>query len=172
MVDSSRGRIPKKPPKYLLTIDPGAVTGWALFEDGILVACGYGRKEKILPVSLLGKRKRGLVVVEVPVIYPDHKQEKPPQDILRVGVLAGRYLGSYAAWGHETEEVVPKTWKGTISKPKRASQMYLITRRVLKLCTAEEAILLKKTKSARAKQLNHNVVDAVGMGFWWLEREI
>ena len=170
MVGSSPGMKRQKPPKYLLTIDPGDQTGWALFKDGVLVECGYGKSAKIMSLGLLARR-RGVVVVEIPVIYPGHKQKKPPQKILRAAVLGGRFMGRFEAGGHDVQEVSPKEWKGTVPKPAKASEEYIITRRVLQMCSEEEARLIKQTKSARAKQLNHNLIDAVGIGFWWLGRK-
>lgn len=160
----------RKAPEHLLTIDPGLQSGWALFEFGELIYCGYGPSEKILENLLVGVRK-ALVIVEVPVIYPGGKQEKPPQKILRGAVLAGRYIGRYEAWGHEVREVAPKAWKGTIPKPQSAKEEYLITRRVLRLSTPEERDLIQQTKSARAVQLNHNMIDAIGIGYKELGRK-
>lgn len=154
----------------IITIDPGATTGWAVFSsDGVLVDCGAGKGKNFLVDPPWGRFLAvALVLVEVPVFYHS-QEEKNPNSILTNGILSGRFLQQALERGAKIEEVSPpRKWKGTIGKPKKGQQ-YGIEKRVLREATAQESQLIKSTKSARAKSLNHNMIDAVGMGFWRLE---
>jgi hypothetical protein len=159
-------------PKWLIVFDPGATTGWAVFRRGKLVACGYSSLKKLWDAPVWKYVKKGtLVVVEVPMFYGSHK-EKNPQSILRNGVLSGEIKGMCRARGATVEELSPaRKWKGTIPKP-GPGETYIIEPLVLQASTPKELVLIKQTKSARATGLNHNMIDAVGLGRWRLRKEI
>lgn len=157
--------------RQLVTFDPGETTGWAAFFNGKLIDCGYVKKDKLWDCPVWKYVCPGsTVLVEVTMMYPSQK-EKNPGKIFRNGVLSGEVKGFARALGALVEEVLPRRWKGTIPKPKTAGEQYIVERRVLKMADAEEARLIKQSKSARAKGLNHNVIDAVGIGFWREDRE-
>lgn len=156
----------------LVTIDPGSITGWAVFRRGKLIACGYAKAEKCLKIPPWEEHWAGsTTVIEIPQMYPTEKEESP-NSILKNGILGGRYLGQADRVAAEVFELTPpRKWKGTIGKPKSVKQQYIIEIRVLRRLDVEETRLIKQTRSARSKgpYLNHNVVDAVGIGLWWLE---
>lgn len=154
----------------LVTFDPGSQTGWAVFLRGKLRACGYCSKKKLWEEKVWKAVRTGsLVVVEIPILYHTHK-ERNPQAVLTNGILGGEIKGFALARGALVEEVSPaRKWKGTIPKVK-AGEKYLIEERVLLALSSKECQLIKKSKSARARGLNHNLIDAVGIGLWRLRK--
>jgi hypothetical protein len=106
--------------------------------------------------------------VESPVIYPHGKKQRegqiPDNDVVKLARLAGELAGRYRASVDLREYVLPRTWKGTVPKS-------ITERRVLEVLDARETQLLYSTKSARARSLDSNVVDAVGIGLWRLGRK-
>lgn len=157
-------------PKWLIAIDPGGTTGWAVFRRGKLVACGYASLKKLwtAPVWDYVKKKGAVVVVEIPMFYGSVK-EKNPQAILRNGIVGGEVKGMCRANGATVKEITPpRKWKGTIPKP-GPGETYIIETRVLQASTPKELELIKQTKkSARAAGLNNNMIDAIGIGRWEL----
>lgn len=155
----------------LITIDPGTTTGWAYFVNGVLKDCGYASSDKCIRDPPWAKYLDGaVVVVEMPVLYKS-EDEKNPNSILRNGICGARYMGRADAFALEVLELSPpRKWKGTIGKPPKGKQ-YLIERRLRPNLLLKETKLIESTKSARDKgpYLNHNVVDAVAMGLWWLQ---
>lgn len=154
--------------RILLSIDPGSWTGWALFIDEELFACGRVTSEHVRTLPFL---EDGLdltdmdVIVEVPIMY-DTSREKNPNSVFRNGVLSGQIKGMYAAMGATVEEVSPaRKWKGSIPKPAKG-EVYIIEHRLMKRLSEQEKALVLATIGKRQKQLDHNVVDAVAMGKW------
>jgi len=153
----------------LIAIDPGwTCTGFAVFQGGKLTACGYGRPEKVMRRKW-GRLVGAKVVIEVAALYPTQK-ERNPQSILRNACCGWRFGGFFEAHWANVEELTAKNWKGTVPKPANGEQ-YIIERRLQERLTPAEWQLIKQTKSARAKGLNDNLIDAVGIGRWYLERE-
>jgi hypothetical protein len=145
--------------KRIISLDPGAVTGYAVFEDKVLVSAGYVQLSK-------GQRPppqepgTGLVI-EIPRVYPGARQEAPPNDLIRLALRAGWLQGVYNALLQE--EVYPADWKGQLPKD-------ICHARILTLLSKDELQVLENTKGKRAKTLNHNMLDAVGIGLWYLQR--
>lgn len=133
----------------LLAIDPGAHTGWALFDDGQLRACGLGNP----PVH-----HADCVIIEIPQVYPAHPV--PPNDLITLAFLAGRYAGCATC---EVSTVFPHQWKGNLPKN-------ICAARVRSLLLPEERRVVDAC-DAPAKQL-HNVMDAIGIGLFALGRVI
>ena len=138
----------------LLAIDPGAHTGWAAFgcahytgDAGLnrLLACGSGS-----PTLEFAAR----VVIELPQIYPSHPV--PPNDIITLAFLAGRYAGA-AMPGVEVSTVFPHQWKGNLPKDVCAARVRA------KLSLAERAIV---DACDAPKGQMHNVLDAIGIGLF------
>lgn len=138
----------------LLAFDPGNRTGWARFVGQKLVAAGLLKAGRIE----LGWPQK--VVVEVPRWYPK-EHEIDVNDLLDLGLKAGVLSGFYEQRGVEVESVFPRTWKGTVPKK-------IHNERVLAALTEEEVALLPRRP--RAKDHDHNVLDAVGIGLWKLGR--
>jgi hypothetical protein len=154
----------------LLAIDPGGTTGWAYFVEGKLTLCGAWPLERMssewcVPLGILD-----VVLVERPMIYPGAKAEAPDNDIVTLALRAGQLGGRYGSGGASLEYVLPRTWKGNLPKPAPGVQ-YVVEKRVLKVLDLSESRLLYSTMSARARKLDHNMVDAVGIGLWRLERK-
>lgn len=133
----------------LLAIDPGAHTGWALFVDGAggarLRACGLGSPlaEHVLQV-----------VIEFPWVYPAHPV--PPNDLVTLAFLAGRYAGALTG---EVYTVFPHQWKGNLPKDVCAARVRA------RLSPEERAIV--DACDVPEKQ-RHNVMDAIGIGLFFL----
>lgn len=162
----------RQPPRWLVTVDPGADCGWAVFERGKLVACGYGAHDTILDNFPYRNRRKGVFLVEIPRAYPVGRSLADPNDLIRTGIRAGEFKTLFRILGMDLEEVEPKRWKGNTPKPKKASEPYLVEERVIEKLDEVELTLLYQSKSARAIRLNHNLIDAVGMGLWRLGRWI
>lgn len=160
-------------PEVVMAIDPGGTTGWALFQRGELVACGYERFDQIAVRSwdfslarllLTGER---VCVVEFPQAYPGPKSKQDPNDILRTAYRCGELANPFRRLGFEVEEVYPNGWKGTADKK-------LTLERVLDRLSEGEKSLLEQAKPAksRSKLLDHNMIDAVGIGLWRVYRRL
>jgi hypothetical protein len=144
----------------LIAIDPGVHrVGLALF-DG----------EELTFANLLDVPNEGFgfpipfpraprVVLEVPRIYPASRQKGDPNDLLALARIVGRLQEHYLAAGADVELVEPRTWKGTL--PKEA-----MTERIRGRLSAEERARVAPV----ARSLEHNVLDAVGIGLHALGR--
>lgn len=155
----------------LIAIDPGKTTGWAAFnEEGTLVGAGVAKKSEIwkwghekpfgpLPSVLYGTGYAYTVLVEHPRWYPhDHTDVN---DLIDLAVLVGELRHAYSDRGSLVELVWPRTWKGNVEKK-------ITTERILKrLSPAELAVVPRRP---RAKDVDHNCADAVGLGLWKLGR--
>ena len=147
----------------VIGIDPGKHTGWAHFQDGLLVSAASITETEMLiapPLTIIGP---AIVIIEVPRVYP-RGGKGDPNDLIDLAVLAGTIQGWYVsrAPGIATRLVAPRTWKGTVPKP-------IHNERVLAALTPAERALLPKRP--RAKTFDHNMLDAVGLGLFQLKRE-
>lgn len=158
----------------VLAIDPGRDTGWAYFVNRRLVACGHINIEKLFkqtPYEAFGiAHFEGVeVILEGPAIYPVGRKQKGGKisdaSIVKLALRTGEIRQLLRGAGADTEYTdQPKQWKGNV--PKEITQ-----RRVLAVLDATETKLLYATISARSKTLNHNMVDAVGIGLWKIGRK-
>lgn len=142
----------------LLSIDPGKGirTGHAVFEDGILFQAGNG-----LPCPEEGFYKKiDLVVIERPQWRGIGSKENIA-DLLVLAELVGEYAQLFRSSGIEVERVWPSTWKGSV--PKDIHQ-----KRILAKLSPDEIEVIPKRP--RAKDHDHNILDAVGVGLWKLRR--
>lgn len=150
----------------VLSIDPGKRSlAWAFWVNGKLVKCGIiahklGPWEYHLAWMVDEvMRQIGLgtlfdmVIVELPRIYP-HDRNKRPNDLIDLAAVAG----ACSAFLGPLEFVHPRQWKG--QTPKDISGH----RTEAKLTYAEHEVL-----KASGKPRNHNILDAIGLGLWWLE---
>lgn len=139
----------------LLAIDPGKNTGWARFEKGSLFSAGKGDPRKEVVSHTLD-----LVLIEVPRWYP-RERGIDTNDLLDLSLLAGRYAGHYEMDLVPIELVYPRSWKGTLD-------WRICCERVIEELTPEEVAVLPRRP--RKKDVDHNVLDAVGLGLWKLGR--
>lgn len=140
----------------VLSIDPGVHrVGLALFEDqGLAFAAMFP-----VPDGPFDYPRAPRVLLEVPRIYPASRQKGDPNDLLALARIVGRLQEHYLAAGADVELVEPRTWKGTL--PKEA-----MTERIRgRLSAAERARV-----APVARSLEHNVLDAVGIGLHALGR--
>lgn len=139
----------------LLTIDPGADCGWALWLGGELYQCGFRKMPATWPEPI------ARVVVERPHTGKTRARKK---DVITLAIRAGEVGGIWSyITGIVPEYVEPNRWKGSQSKE--------ISHRIIKakLRPAE----LKKFQSdckGMAESKRHNVLDAIGIGLYVLKR--
>lgn len=145
----------------LVAIDPGKhASGWAAFNRGELVLCGYtGEYGEIL--SALGYQLYPgpeLVVVEVPRVYDRRRWKGDPNDLIDIAVAGGVLAGALHPVAFKF--VRPQDWKGQTPKKVQAE------RTLAKLSEVEREHL----KDATAPYKLHNVIDAIGIGLWEIKR--
>lgn len=149
----------------LITIDPGVKTGVAVFEKGLLRHCGLLSYDNS---QLFGYAIQGIfelsppgrLVVEVPRIYNRKRWKGDPNDLILNAIIAGICIGKSAEYCI-AEEVHVTDWKG--QRPKDVDNAY--TRKIL---SGDELAVLHNERIP--KSYEHNVVDAIGIGLWKLER--
>lgn len=135
----------------LLAIDPGRVTGLALFRDGVLVAANTEHGDRIWSSKRLLCPDVDAVVIERPVSRGG--RGAPGDDLIALAIRAGRAAGP---WGDRVRWVRPDEWKGNLPKD-------LCWRRVSAALTQEEQRIADSTD-------DHNVRDAIGIGLYTLRR--
>ncbi len=155
----------------LLSIDPGKLlVGWALFDNNdSLVRCGLVRSDCIedmaweLEVFNSSLRHADQVadelIIEVPQIYPQRAQKGDPNDCIDVALVAG--MSAMLYYNDETVFVRPKEWKG--QRPKDIDNAYTLK-------CLEPAELKVYEEVACIASLRHNILDAIGIGLWKLNR--
>ena len=150
----------------ILCIDPGKDSGWALFEDGLLVACGLLKvtAEDATQYKALafGMPILDYCIVERPVIYPGRNQIASANNIITLALTAGAamaYCGIRA--GHQVY-VEPRKWKG--QRPKDVDN-----RRTINLLSSEERKIVGQ--SGVPETMLNNTLDAIGIGLWYLKRK-
>ena len=139
----------------LLAVDPGANTGWAVFDTSRqLVGCGLGVPG---PASWAGGSIRR-VVIERP---HTGRTRAPAKDIITLAIRAGEAGGRlYFLTGVTPEYIEPQVWKGQIPKA-RCNEI------VKSRLSSNEAALLE---DMRPRSAVHNVLDAIGIGLYKLDR--
>lgn len=155
----------------LLSIDPGTKknAGWAWFgpqrewtkQEGTqheLHACGVGTWDTI-PVGGLGVT----VVIERPQIYRAIKSKADPNDMVKLGWIAGeiaqRARAAGSTVGQYDDHPRPQEWKGGVEKE-------MMIRRIWKHLPPNERAVVDVVKCAAT--LRGNMIDAIGIGAWWL----
>lgn len=128
--------------------------GWALFEGGTLAECGLAH-------APLGSWKSAdLLVIERPQHYPGGVK-CDPNDLITLAVKVGRVEEFVGA--RMLLEVVPRKWKGTVPKAIVAHRV----EQAMRESPAQYSAFLRGVKpSPKSKQ--HNVIEAVGIGLWFL----
>ena len=152
----------------LISIDPGNNTGWAVFHvpapgtTARLLSAGVEKKADLFhPTS--PRIPGGIILASATLVLielPQHVKV-PVMDLITLAVGVGEIKRFYEAQSCRVELVWPRTWKGTVPTP-------VHNKRVLAALTPEELALLPRRP--RAKDVDHNCVDAVGLGLWKLRR--
>lgn len=142
----------------LLAIDPGADSGWALFFKGVLISCGLGGDPAPMPTLRADGTALDLVIVEHPVIYPNGKTANP-NDIVKVAISAGEWMGRYDGMARERRYVVPRDWKGTLDPD------ICNARTKARLDDGEKQVVEDALRDVPKKK-QHNVLDAIGIGLF------
>lgn len=150
----------------LLAIDPGADTGWAVFDScRRLASCGLydGEKNTTLPVIELGTR----VLVERSLLRPFG--ERNPNSIVKLATSSGEWGGKFMQLGGFVEYLTPNDWKGSTKKVTDHARTWS------KLDGKEQGIVDAYFKAAHGRDglalsRRHNVLDAIGIGLFGVGR--
>ncbi len=131
-----------------LAIDPGASTGWALFDRGTLVDCGA-----CAPGSRTWTVTR--CIAEKPMVYP--REPVDPNNLITLAVSLGIVLGPLVLAGVQITYITPREWKGQTPKPVHHPRI------VAKLSPPELALYRARIGPLGAKART-DLTDAVGLG--------
>jgi hypothetical protein len=159
----------------LVAVDPGVkCAGVAVFEDGELSSAWLSRGESWLttaktvwndmernyPLEILG----GIALaVEVMQVYTQNKLKGDPNDLIDVTLMAGALAGIILC-AVPTAPITtyrPRQWKGQVPKG-------VMTVRIQSKLSQDE---LARIELPHAKELQHNVWDATGIGLHHLRKE-
>lgn len=133
----------------MISVDPGVKgCGWALWGGATLIDCGYGEVPRHDSTGL---------VIELPQVYYGAKQKGDANDLVSLAFAAGKIASRFVCY----TTVKPRDWKGTVKKE-------VMLKRILSKLTDGELTILKGL--GLPKSLEHNVVDAVGIGLHSLGR--
>lgn len=154
------GRGVRKVDVMLLTIDPGKKSvGWAEFSDKKLSNCGL---VSVTWHDLLGQIPCMYIthiVIEVPQVYQQRLLKGDPNYLIDVSLVAG---GIAARSGLRKPEFIrPRVWKGNVPKD-------IMTKRIVDHMDADEFDIFEAIDVP--KGLQHNVLDAIGIGLWKVGR--
>jgi hypothetical protein len=145
--------------EYLLTIDPGANTGIAIWHQRTLIRADLinleSSRDQTKIADLIAFRSSTPVrtVIEIPIVYLGSKSKVNPNDLIRLTYRAG------ALGGFEAETITPVAWKGNVPDE-------IIYNRILSKLSDEE----KQVIPNRGKSVLHNTLDAIGIGLKKLGR--
>ncbi len=139
----------------LVAIDPGIHTGWARFSHGRLSSCGLGTP----PIAGPALAAATDVVIEKPEYRKFEKVN--PNDLITLAIRVGKHAARAEAEGISVTYAKPSEWKGSVPKAIHGP-------RILAALSPEEKDLFDRIECA--KSLRHNVVDAIGLGIWFLGR--
>ena len=141
-----------EPHELVLSVDPGKDQGWALHDSsGRLLVCGLGEYSGVAVET---------IVVECPQIYSSGTSRADPNDLIRLAVRVGIAIERSRA--SKAYLVSPRTWAGQVPKAVRHAR--------LKADLALEGdlgVVIEGTRTIAAGKV-HNVLDAVGIGRWFL----
>jgi hypothetical protein len=136
----------------LLAIDPGILTGWAVFDSrGGLQACGLGED-----FPTLSER---VAVIERPQVYRASKSKGDPNDLITLAIRVGRYYERLEKAGVRVHLVLPTTWKGQVPKT-------IHHERIAGSMPATEVEIVRRVEKKIGKLKCENVWDAIGLGRW------
>lgn len=148
----------------LIAIDPGKVTGVAVFSGGVLRFATACTEEQCLmhienAAPIRQGKPAGDCIMEIPQIYPGQQQKGDQNDLIKLAVMVGRYSDRATACGFRVKLVKPREWKGQLPKD-------VCWKRVRETLTVLELGTMEKLPKSRA----HNMHDAIGLGTWFQKR--
>lgn len=147
---------------YLVGVDPGETSGISMFNSGRLVSAEYTSRDKFFSVA-----KFGLELYLAPRVVIEEPQWRKtdirsnPNDLIKLAILVGEIKRFYEEQGCKVELVTPLVWKGSVPKD-------IHNKWTLEALAPEE--LRCVPKRPRAKDYDHNCLDAIGLGLWKLGR--
>lgn len=163
--------------KNLVAIDPGEITGFALFRPE--TAYGISGGVVLGPMTRLVLHECGITKGRyLPSDGPFHVAiERPQADDRRTSTgkpvplsakmtlawNAGKQAGWYEAFGHNVAEIEPRQWKAQLSKDQCWEQ-------VRAKLTPGELSIVSQCEAAIADSYRHNMRDAIGIGMAVLGR--
>lgn len=156
-------------PRSLLCVDPGKNTcGVALFVNETFQVGALLSAESTFDLACVIEEwwytqrvrfclsKCDVLIVEGQQVYGGLGHANP-NDLLPLAYLAGAVFARIQATNKQMP--LPRQWKGSLKKE-------IFTRRILSGLRKEELITLDEVACPKAKL--HNVVDAIGLGLWFL----
>lgn len=152
---------------WRLGIDPGNNTGVAWGHNRRIVACYLAAPDDALVIPNAVANDGIHCVIELPKFYPVKAYGSPAKAynvgnaLIRESVTLGGFRRNALQVGATVEEVLPRTWKGTL--PKRA-----MLRVIVAALDADERRLVKAL--GLPASLVHNVLDAIGLVLWSYDR--
>lgn len=142
-----------------IAIDPGVCAGRADFDGQNLESC------QVLPNREAWTRihfpRGSKVYIEKPQVYPE--DPVPPNDLITLALMVGKLAWEAEQDGCYVQLPTPHAWKGTVKK-------HIHNARVLKALTERERVMVLGVITKLPKAYRHNVIDAVGIGLWALQR--
>lgn len=155
---------------HVLAIDPGLrATGYAFFRGGNLASCGLIRcklTERADIAAAIGRelalqflRPLDAIIIEVPQVYQSRLMKGDPNDLVSIALVAGAALQVPAK---VRRAVSPHQWKGNTPKD-------VTCRRLLMALNEQERDIL--ADAAVPSSLRHNILDAIGIGKWFLDQQ-
>ena len=139
--------------KIVACIDPGVNPGLAIYLNGLLIDAYYVTDVEAFTVPI----KADVVVLEH--LYIDRHSRQPPNDIVKAQLWGAFLAGKFQPKILET--VLPSEWKGQV--PKDVHNKWIISK-----LSADEVDVIKTCTTKKSKL--HNVIDAAGIGLWYLKR--
>lgn len=140
----------------LLAIDPGNCTGWCLLFDldggWHIDDCGVATPDQR---DWPNMKRVDLVVIETPEDYL--APGVPLNALLKLSRTTGRYEERFAERAKRLVQVTPHDWKGSVKKE-------IMTARIEAALSPRDRTLVDS--KGLAKSYKHNMLDAVGLGFW------
>lgn len=144
----------------LLSIDPGADTGWAVSRDGWIISCGivHPAKGQRIPVPPTVPNR---VVSELPEDWHGRGKKKASvADLITLSNRLGRLEEAYLLAGATLLQVTPSAWKGQVPKDVHHAKV----RRDL---TPGEILTVDRDLAAYAPGMRHNAWDAIALNKWY-----
>ena len=109
--------------------------------------------------NVTGVAPGALLVIEFPMVYPAMNQKGDQNDILEVAGVASAVAAMLNVRGYAVRHYRPREWKGTIKKE-------VMTRRIQSRLADVETLAIVRESAT----LDHNTLDAVGIGLAFLGR--
>lgn len=149
-------------PASILSVDPGKKTGWAIWRAGVLTGCGLTDGDRpVLPAGV------PLLVIERP---HEGEGKASKSDIITLSRRMGCAI--MAARTDRVLEVLPVQWKGSVPKRVKLPSGKIVEPALDAIrakMTDNDWIVFWRDMKGVAKSAQNNVLDAIGLGIWFLE---